>query len=260
MAHRSRASLGPSGKALTGLVYWRQPNDPMRDTPAYMVDALKGYGGTNLYGEPLWRVILAENHLVQRAGIWHEFDPNDNQVDFGPMSRRDGSVNYQTKQLRPLSVSSAEMRWIPKYPCEGWILERWFPASCWGSKQAWEAVKSSDGVTPMMGPYPARGDYWMMKGPWVEIPTISAVRQGVSSWENSVKHMHGQVDQALFELNMKQFMKVLDEKKAARNMALTAKIGKMRKEMLRAVNHNPRLQAFRTELIEKGRAQLPKGF
>lgn len=244
---------------MTGMVYWRQPTDPMADTPQYMVEALRGYGGTNPYGEPLWRVILAENHLVQRCGIWHEVDPNDNQVEFAPAARG-GALNYQTKQLQPLSVSGVETRWIPRWPCEGWVLERWFPAHCYGSPEAWKAVKSSDGVTPMMGPYPARGAYWMMKGPWVEIPTVSAVRQGVSSWENSVKHMHGQVDKALFELSMKQFMKVLDEKKAARDMALVGKVKRMREEMLRAVNRNSRLQAFRNELIEKGRAQLPKNF
>lgn len=258
MAHRSRASLAPSGKAMSGLVYWRQPTDPMVETPNHIVDALRGYGGTNIYGEPLWRVILADQHLVQRTGIWHEMDPDENQVEFG--KGKNGALDYQTKQLRPLSVSGVETRWVPRYPCDGWILERWFPASCYGSPQAWASVMSSDGRTPMMGPYPVRGDYWMMKGPWEEIPSISALRQGVSSWENSVKHMHGQVDQALFDLNMKQFMKVLDEKKADRDMKLTAKIGRMRKEMLTAVNGNKRLAAFRNELINKGTAQMPKGF
>jgi hypothetical protein len=255
--HRSRARLAPNSTGTVGQVYWRQPTNPLLETPAYVVEAMRNFAGTNEYGEPLWRMILADQHLVQRSGEWRETDGRDQVNILG--AGKNGAMVYENRQIKPASVKH-ETRWVPQYPCDGWILERWFPPQCFGTPAAWAEVKSQDGVTPMMGPFPHRGDYWMMKGPWEEMPTLAAIRMGVASWENSVKHMHGKIDKALFDLNMKNFMKVLDEKKAVRDMKLTEKVKQMRTEMLRAVNRNPRLQAFRQELIDNGRAQIPTGF
>ena len=57
-------------------------NNPLRDTPAEVTDKLLRWGGKTEYGDPNWRIILAENHLVQRAGMWTEFAEDTEQVHF----------------------------------------------------------------------------------------------------------------------------------------------------------------------------------
>lgn len=69
---------------------------------------------------------------------------------------------------------------VPKYPVKGWIIERWFPAHTFGSPAQWESAKSSDGVTPMMGPFPHEGDYFMLAGPFDRIPEMADLKTAIS--------------------------------------------------------------------------------
>ena len=132
--------------------------DPLRDTPADVTDKLLRWGGKNEYGDPNWRIILAENHLVQRAGMWTEFDEGTEQVQF---EERAHDVAFKTQQIAPTAIRIG-MLWVPLYPCTGWILERWFPAHAWGSQSEWEHETAQDGVTRMMGQYPRHGDYYIV--------------------------------------------------------------------------------------------------
>lgn len=230
------------------IVYWRQNFDPNRATPQHVQDALKQWGGTNEYGESLWRVILAGDHEVLRDGVWHERDSDQDTHTFEP--GRNGVYEYHSKELKPEKTSFGP-QWIPLYPVDGWILERWFPAHCFGGKEAWEAVKSSDGFTPMMGPYPARGDYWMMKGPWDLLPPLEAFRRGISSWENSTKHMHGKIDQALFDATMANFMKLLEEKEEAQYLRVLQQAKQLREESMKDIMNNPRLCGWRNKILNE---------
>jgi hypothetical protein len=73
------------------------------------------------------------------------------------------------------------MREVRKYPhAEGWILEKWFPASSYGAEAEWYSYKAVDGFTSMLGPYPECGDYEMIFGPWTKLPA-SDVLQGLIS-------------------------------------------------------------------------------
>lgn len=115
------------------------------NTPSDIKRELKLYGGTNGYGKANWRIALAEDRTVLRG-----------------------------------SVTSSGLAEVPKYPCKGWILERWFPASKYGLRRDWEAVKCLDGETPLMGPYPSEGEYFMLAGPWQDLPTMQDLRNAIS--------------------------------------------------------------------------------
>jgi hypothetical protein len=76
---------------------------------------------------------------------------------------------------------------VKKWPCTGWILERWYPNHMWGSREKWESERGEDGITPILGEYPSRGDYWMQCGPWPRLPDLDDIEQAISrfDWEMS---------------------------------------------------------------------------
>jgi hypothetical protein len=81
--------------------------------------------GQNLYGDNLYRIVLASTRLKLVGGCWP-----------------DGEFGYH---------------WVPAYRgINGWILERWqMPL-----KSQWEAVVEPISGWPVNGPYPARGEYY----------------------------------------------------------------------------------------------------
>jgi hypothetical protein len=87
------------------------------------------------------------------------------------------------------------------YAMSGWILERWLPAHIWGTREDWNAIKATDGVTPMMGQYPNEGDYWLLGGPWKELPDMGFLLQEIAIYEwcqrNKSEHFAADLRQKL---------------------------------------------------------------
>jgi len=219
--------------------------DPLRDTPQEIIDKLTRWGGKNDYGEPNWRIILAENHLVQRAGMWTEFEEDTEQVHFETVGNQ---VRYTTRQIAPDAIRTGVL-WVPKYPCTGWILERWFPPSAYGSKVQWESALSQDGVTPMMGPFPERGGYFMLSGggPWPQIPLLEDIHQAIAQWENA-PHCHGIVNEEDIARAMQKDIEESDAKEAAQYEAFLREVTYMRETHLEFIKGNPALSGFRNRL------------
>jgi hypothetical protein len=220
--------------------------DPLRDTPAEITAKLLAWGGTNEYGDPNWRIILAENHLVQRAGMWTEFDEGTEQVQF---EERAHDVAYKTQQIAPTAIRIG-MFWVPLYPCRGWILERWFPPSAFGNNLQWESALSQDDATPMMGPFPERGAYWMLSGggPWPQIPLLEDVRESISIWENST-HLHGTIDEDVLARTMQRDMEEADAREEAKYDWFLSEVAYQRQTHLEFIKGNPALSGFRNRLV-----------
>ena len=222
--------------------------DPLRDTPREVTAKLLAWGGKNDCGEVNWRIVLAENVLVQRAGMWTEFAEDTEQVHFETVGN---DVRYQTRQIAPDAIRIG-MFWVPKYPCTGWILERWFPPSAYGSRQQWESALSQDNVTPMMGPYPERGGYFMLSGGglWPQIPLLEDIHQAIAQWENS-SHCHGIVDEKEIARAMQKDMEEADAKEQAQYDAFLREVTYMRETHLEFIKGNPALSGFRNRLVNK---------
>lgn len=122
---------------------------PTRDTPRALLAELTRYGGLNPFGEPVFRVVLAQNVKEQTFGTMRHMPLIDvDAVDDVP-------------EVEPESFSSGEL-WVPRYDQVGWILERWFPAHAWGSQFDWEHETAQDGFTRLKGAFPRQGDYQMV--------------------------------------------------------------------------------------------------
>lgn len=141
---------------------------PTRDTPRALLAELSRYGGVNPYGQPIWRVVLAQNVREQTFGTMRHMPIIDvDAVDDVP-------------EVEPESFSSGEM-WVPRYNQDGWILERWFPAHAWGSQFDWENETAQDGVTKLKGEFPRHGDYFMVNDEYFVEP------QSADFWKSEIQ-------------------------------------------------------------------------
>lgn len=147
---------------------------------------LTNYGGRNPHGQPNWRILVSSDRLVKQAGVYRDWAPGLTTAEkgglcFEPNPDQPG-CNFRRSENKPLRVVT-EMREVRKYPhADGWVLERWFPASSYGTREEWFQWKAVDGVTPMLGPYPERGDYEMIFGPWLKAPSSDLLQRLISSY------------------------------------------------------------------------------
>jgi hypothetical protein len=79
------------------------------------------------------------------------------------------------------------MRRVSMYPefegCPGWIMERWMAPQYWGNPPAWYAHKVEGTNIPKLGPFPHKGRYMLIGGPYPEAPTGSFLERLIEYWE-----------------------------------------------------------------------------
>lgn len=154
--HARVAGPGRRGESLKAMYEDR----PEKDTPESVQTELREYGGLSPDGQPLWRVVLAQNCRIHCFGTRNHVDP--------------GKVAALGDNSRPTDLEADRVEdgehWLPRFRFKGWVLQRWFPVSVWGTRERWEGEKARDGRTRLMAAYPQRGAYMMMAGPW---PTIA---------------------------------------------------------------------------------------
>jgi hypothetical protein len=128
------------------------------ETPPEIAERVARAGGTNLFGEPNFRVVWGGSRLGWIGGRWADHDASGN-----------------------LLREVIELRRVPKYlPQERWHVERWMPPEAYGSPAAWYAqtIESEDGIrVPALGPFPRRGDYehcFTLSGPAGEFLPLTA--------------------------------------------------------------------------------------
>lgn len=153
-----------------------------RRTPSAIRKELARFGGLNPYNRANWRIVLADDRRELRGGVFKTMPGGDvKTIELEPVMRNGKRVYVMhAREVKPDKVVTG-FHEVPKYPVKGWILERWFPASKKGmTKTEWESVKSSDGTTPMMGPFPAEGFYFMLAGPFDQIPEMNDLKMSIS--------------------------------------------------------------------------------
>lgn len=172
---------------------------PEKDTPQHILDELREYGGLSPDGQAIWRLVLAQNCRIRCFGTMNHISRD---LDAIPDDMRPDEVT-------PDRIEEGEF-WIPMYRCTGWILQRWFPASVWGSREKWESEKAKDDRTRLLAAYPQRGDYMMMPcGPWKTIAEAGDLKGAIRcynaqqrrnpvNWQNHIQAM------AAFESQQRQ--------------------------------------------------------
>jgi hypothetical protein len=139
--------------------------------PLDIQDFLLRIGGKNPYGEPMYRMVRAELVRIYEGGQFYDWPENATISEMGGLMYSETTSGLSCvgeNPAQPLRVA-IEMRWTERYPQhEGWTLERWFPATDFGSRKEWESktFKGHPEVS-FLGPFPERGCY-MMKSLWQE--------------------------------------------------------------------------------------------
>ncbi len=144
---------------------------PERATPQAVNDELLAYGLTSPDGQPIWRLVKAELCRVHCFGTRNHIQKGKLEAyenDEVQWNEKQEAEIKETRLIEPDRIEVGE-HWIPRYKFKGWVLQRWFPASVWGSRENWEGQRARDERTRLLAAYPSRGDYLMMAGPW---PTI----------------------------------------------------------------------------------------
>jgi hypothetical protein len=173
--------------------------------------ALAKFGGRNPYGEAIYRLIRAEDRIIKAPGEWNIWPEHlsvedrgglaidvlqkalmqhrakiehalvhDNLQDVEKAAKR---FNHEFEELlqsrlnaAPLSTVRGMME-VELYPYDGFILEKWHPASHYGSPDEWNRL-TFDGM-PAAGPYPEYGDYELLAGPTPYMPTIAQLEDAI---------------------------------------------------------------------------------
>lgn len=144
---------------------------PAKDTPDLLNRDLAEYGGLSPDGQPIWRMVLAQNCRIHCFGQRNEIERGRRAAMEQDEAVRTaaGLAVKETRLIEPDRIIDGE-HWILRHAFKGWILQRWFPASTWGTRTNWESQKAKDGRKRLLAAYPNRGAYMMMAGPW---PTIA---------------------------------------------------------------------------------------
>lgn len=150
--------------------------DPLLSTPSTVTASLLSYGGKNPFGLPIWRIVQAQKHIVIRGGEWTDVDANDNPFLF--------DCNGDRVALPP-TVKSRQFGIMqqPLYPVRGWVLEQWFPAAMFGTREWWNSQVHESTKIPLLGPYPHEGEYWMLAGPWKKMPPLQFLKDTIARYE-----------------------------------------------------------------------------
>jgi hypothetical protein len=213
--------------------------DPTNDAPKATHAALARIGGNNPYGEPMWRVVLAQHCIAKRGGILHDLGDGEQSV-FAVGAK--GKI-VEAKIFDSMTSGTLD---LPKYDCaDGWIVERWFPASTWGTPEQWASQKAEDGSRLLCEEYPSRGRYWMMMGPFDHIPDLGDLENAIAMHTESMNNQPTNYDA--------YFRQVMRDEECARQKAkekLIADLNYRRKNELVPVLKSTSLgaQRFRNQL------------
>jgi hypothetical protein len=146
--------------------------------------------GKNEFGEPMYRLILAETRVTKADGSWAIWDESipveDRGINFRKaleVARRGGSEEEIEAALEPTHPMRVDVGItdVPLYPSEGFCIEKWKPAFSFGPPSDWPASE---------GPYPQYGDYELLAGPVPHLPSLedieTAVRSNMRTIENRI--------------------------------------------------------------------------
>jgi hypothetical protein len=166
------------------------------------IGSLKNFG-TNLYSDPIFRVVWSESryYLVGANHREYDSDPvNDKQLK---AAGKDINLIRETRGYR----------WLPLYPGHPrWILELWkSPLSFTGcTKEQWE-IFYRDPVTNLLtlGPYPERGEYCQCSVNLSRDPTREEVIRGIylikAGWNYNFAEKKQANDEALQKIEKSKF-------------------------------------------------------
>lgn len=160
----------------------------------HMSDVLLRRCGLNHLGFPIWRMVRSEYVVEKVGGRWSEWNDDLSVADRGGITTGDDGKPTETA-YRPdrIVFDVRETQAYSHFDNHGWLLQRWYPASFFGSPQSWaeSVVMDMDANghltiptnIPILGPYPSEGRYIEQYGPVDKEPSVSFIIDFIADWE-----------------------------------------------------------------------------
>lgn len=159
-------------------------------------------GGKNPFGEPNYRLVHTASRRQLQGGAWKEWDEALSLQERGGMVVDPASGLVVPSTCKPNKIVK-EMRWVLKYVSgfEGWLLERWMPASHYGARDVWNHLHlPEDEDILLLGPYPSEGDYECCSEIVPELPAFEKLHEAIKFQAFCQEHLlHGDVRQRVID-------------------------------------------------------------
>lgn len=210
----------------------RRDLHPSVAIPPKLLRKIMIVGGTNHYGEPLYRLILAQDRYTIASGEWNEW-PEDASLDdisglgigeMREMVQEKKSVEEITEFLqarlanRPRSVTVG-LKEIPVYGYEGFVLEKWKPGHIYGSCSEWEGFRFKG--ESLLGPYPQYGDYEYCAGPTPYMLTEAQIEEAIRFDMKQIDERPASPKQRVLMLLQRRELALQKRKRERKNMLET---------------------------------------
>ena len=180
--------------------------------PKDLQAAILRAGGKNPFGEPMFRLLLAETRIVKAAGawkIWSEGLTVDERGGLGikqvQQMLKEGRTTEEINEYVQEQMNRHPDRVVtgmidrPLYQFKGFIIEKWKPAITFGSPDEWYSYKFNG--EPALGPYPTYGDYELCAGPTPYMPSaaqcVDAIQQTFKEIDERPSTASGRLAQML---------------------------------------------------------------
>lgn len=189
-------------------------------------------GGTNHYGEPLYRLILAQDRYTIASGEWNEWPEDASLDDISGLGIGEMREMVQEKKrveeiteflqarlaVRPRSVTLG-LKEIPVYGYDGFVLEKWKASHTYGAPSEWEDYKFRG--ESLLGPYPQHGDYEYCAGPTPYMLTEAQIEEAIRYDMKQIDERPSSPKQRVLMLLQRREMALQKKKTARRNMIET---------------------------------------
>lgn len=197
-------------------------------------DVLKRRSGEAPGGYPVYRLVWSEHVFERIGGEWNDWSDEVAVEDRGRISDLVDAQGNPVPIARP-TRTVVEIRTIPTYcgeEIQGWFLERWFPAHLFGSPEEHYADVVPGSNIPRRGPYPERGKYMTLTGPFPEEPSIDFLQDFISSRQQWFDSVRSQDIEAYVKNRVYEQQKAMDKKRKDTRNENLARIKELTKNIL----------------------------
>jgi len=135
-------------------------------------------------GYPTYRVVHTQHVLCFSAGEWADWESDIPPDERGKLVAGTEGVPVPDSVARRHVTEMREVRYYVEFEeSPGWVLERWMPPDFWGVPETWELRTLPGTSLPVLGPFPARGRYMHIGGPYSQMPTGPFLERLVEYWQ-----------------------------------------------------------------------------
>lgn len=145
--------------------------------PKYIEEFLRRVGGKNPLNESIYRCVHTTTRYKIEGGAWNLWDENLTLQERGGLILSEQGLLIPSPH-KPNRVEVGLREMLKYSGFVGWVVERWMPASFYGTRDAWPHLQGHADI-PLLGPYPIDGDYEACSTISAELPSLGDLHNAI---------------------------------------------------------------------------------